>query len=200
MSRPLPFDASQADVRLSLPASDELQGIALSISSEGAYSALLRDTYRAEAPGLVRYFKRRMRDDEDANDLMQEAFTRLAAHMRNSLLVHPASYLQRIARNLLVDRIRSARRIETTNASALDEMPDIGTPAEQDLVIQRQDAMRLYQAAVDALPEQTRQVFIMHRVEELTYREIGERLGIAVPTVQYHLGRALSRIAQALDD
>jgi len=179
---------------------DEHPGAGLSATTDGAYTAILRETYSAEAPGLVRYFKHRMRDDEDANDLMQEAFARLAAHMRTKMLVHPASYLQRIARNLLVDRMRSARSAEATRGPALDEVPELGTAPEQSYGIERQDVMRLYKAAVDGLPDQTRQVFLMHRVENLTYREIGEKLGVAVPTVQYHLGRALARIAQALDD
>ena len=179
---------------------DKHPGGSLSVAKDSAYTAILSDTYSTEAPGLIRYFKQRMRDDEDANDLMQEAFARLAAHMRTKILVHPASYPQRIARNLLVDRMRSARRAAATIGPTLDELPEIGAAPEQSFGIERQDVMRLYKAAVDGLPDQTRQVFLMHRVENLTYREIGEKLRIAVPTVQYHLGRALARIAQALDD
>ena len=179
---------------------DKHPGGSLSVAKDSAYTAILSDTYSTEAPGLIRYFKQRMRDDEDANDLMQEAFARLAAHMRTKILVHPASYLQRIARDLLVDRMRSARRAAATIGQRLDELPEIGAAPEQSSGIERQDVMRPYKAAVDGLPDQTRQVFLMHRVENLTYREIGEKLRIAVPTVQYHLGRALARIAQALDD
>ena len=82
---------------------DKHPGGSLSVAKDSAYTAILSDTYSTEAPGLIRYFKQRMRDDEDANDLMQEAFARLAAHMRTKILVHPASYLlkQRIPNSIV---------------------------------------------------------------------------------------------------
>ena len=46
--------------------------------------------------------------------------------------------------------------------------------------------------------EKTRKVFLLHRVEELTYKEIGERLGVSIPTVQYHVARALAHLDAAL--
>ena len=46
---------------------------------------------------------------------------------------------------------------------------------------------------------QTRTVFLLHRIDDLTYREIGERLDVSSPTVQYHVGRALARISTALE-
>lgn len=61
------------------------------------------------------------------------------------------------------------------------------------------DLMSLYEAAVDSMSPKTREVFLMHRVDELTYREIHEQLGISVATVEYHMMKALAHIAQAVD-
>src|SRR3546814_10902814 len=57
-----------------------------------------------------------------------------------------------------------------------------------------EDVMRAYRRALAELPDRTREVFLLHRVDELAYREIGEKLGISIPTVQYHVARALAHI------
>src|SRR3546814_10832670 len=66
--------------------------------------------------------------------------------------------------------------------------------ASQHHEMEGQDVMRVYRRALGELPERTRDVFLLHRVDELSYREIGEKLGIAIPTVQYHVARALAHI------
>ena len=60
--------------------------------------------------------------------------------------------------------------------------------------------MRTYEAALGALPERTRTIFLLYRVEELCYREIAEQLGISIPAVQKHMAKALERISIALLD
>ena len=162
-------------------------------------ASVLAQTYRAQAPSLLRYFKRKTRNIDDATDLMQEAFARLIAQMRKTPLAHPASYLQRIARNLLVDRIRLSKREEAALGWRTAEASEVSVAPEQALAIEGEDALRLYRQAVDALPQKTRQVFIMQRAQGMTYKQIAEQLGISIPTVQYHFGRALAQIAQALD-
>ncbi len=71
---------------------------------------------------------------------------------------------------------------------------------EQEFELEVQDLMRIYEGAVDAMPPKTRNVFLMHRVDELSYRQIHERLGISVATVEYHMMKALAQISKAMDD
>ena len=103
---------------------------------------------------------------------MQEAFARLIAQMRKTPLAHPASYLQRIARNLLVDRIRLSKREEAALGWRTAEAFEVSVAPEQALAIEGEDALRLYRQAVDALPQKTRQVFIMQRAQGMTYKQI----------------------------
>lgn len=179
---------------------DERSTDVVLLADEEIDTPLLAQTYRTQAPGLLRYFKRQTRNSDDASDLMQEAFVRLTAHMRKTPLSHPASYLQKIARNLLVDRIRLSKRAEAALGKQAAEDVEIAVEPDQGLAIEGADALHLYRQAVATLPQKTRQVFIMQRAKGMTYKQISEELGISIPTVQYHFGRALARIAQALDD
>ena len=53
---------------------------------------------------------------------------------------------------------------------------------------------------INRLPKETRQVFILSRLEELKHEEIAERLGISVNTVKYHIKQALSILRDRLKD
>ncbi|WP_254514697.1 RNA polymerase sigma factor [Novosphingobium sp. G106] len=162
-------------------------------------AAMLEEVYRTEAPGLARYFRARLRQSDDAADLVQEAFARLAGFMARNTLPRPGAYLQRIARNLLYDR---SKRLEARLAPfhlPIGERTEPAVDADQAHAIEAADVLRLYRQALAQLPEKTRQVFLLHRVEELTYREIGMKLEISIPTVQYHVARALAHIDAALE-
>lgn len=154
----------------------------------------LEQAFHSERGRLLAYIRRRVGFDA-APDLVQEVYARAAGSPQSGRLANPAGFLQRIARNLLIDRQRRDRGSAVVLVP-LDEHRDAATPPEQEWGIEADDLLRLYQAAVDGLPEKTRRVFLMHRVEELSYRAIHESLGISVATVEYHMMKALTHIAR----
>ena len=162
-----------------------------------AARARLAVVYEQESDSLLRYVGRRA-GREIAPDLVQEVFARAAGSKQLTSLLNPAAFLRRVARNLLIDR---ARRREKNNVVLfpLDEAKDAAVAPEQELELDAQDLLKVYEDAVDALPEKTRRVFLMHRVDEFSYREIHERLGISVATVEYHMMKALAHIARTVD-
>lgn len=161
--------------------------------------AELDDIYRMQAPRLTRFFRRQLRGGDETQDLVQEAFARLAGFMARQPLTNPAPYLHSIARNLLFERTRRRARRMASFHVPIGEGCDPAVDPDQAHRIEARDVMRVYQRALDELPEKTCTIFLLHRVEELTYKIIGERLGISIPTVQYHVARALAHIDAALD-
>jgi RNA polymerase sigma factor (sigma-70 family) len=159
----------------------------------------ITDVYRREAPRLARFFRRHVIERDEVPDLVQEAFTRLIGAGSGSGPVRPAAYLQRIARNLLFDRSRRATTRLARFHVPFDEAPHLSSPPDQGDAMEAADLMRTYRRAVGEMPDKTRDAFLLHRVDGLGYREIGERLGISVPTVQYHVARALMHLDKALD-
>ena len=119
--------------------------------------------------------------------------------MARAELPRPAAYLQRIAQNLLLDRYK---RLETRLAAfhvPIGEDFELAIPPDQAVRIEAEDVMRVYRRALEELPQKTREIFLAHRVDELTYRQIAQNMGISIPTVQYHVARALAHIDAALE-
>lgn len=165
--------------------------------AERPAEADLDGAYRAHGGSLLR-FLRREAGAEEAPDLVQEVFMRAAGSEQRHSLVNPGGFLRRIAQNLLIDRARRVLR-QPALLLPLDEHHDAVSPPQQEWNMAADDLLKLYEAAVDAMPPKTRRVFLMHRVDELSYREIHERVGISIATVEYHMMKALAHIAKALD-
>ncbi len=153
--------------------------------------------YRSQAPGLRRRLRARLGSSEDANDLVHDAFARLAgAQPRGGLRDH-AAFLNRIVRNLLIDR---SRRLKTRAPHiALDDRLEIAVSADQADAFDLEQMRKRYRDAVALLPERMRLVFTLHRIEGLGYREIADRLDISVRTVEWHIAEAIVRITRTLD-
>lgn len=179
---------------------DKPQAAARAVGSREGEGAGLDALFRSEAPRLLRYFRRNTGSGDAASDLVQDAFVRLAGAVRRADLANPAAYLQRIARNLLFDRARRREYSGFSQHVSLDDGWDLEIPPNQERALEAQDLLARYEAAVGGLTEKTRNVFLLHRVQELTYREIQQRLGISMSTVEYHMMRAIAYIDQAMGD
>jgi RNA polymerase sigma-70 factor (ECF subfamily) len=154
--------------------------------------------YRDEAPKLRRRLRTRLGSSEEVNDLVHDAFARLMGAEAAERLREPGAFLNRIVRNLLIDRSRrsSTRPLHVP----LDEeaLPAV-QPAQADGIELEQMRSR-YRDIVASLPPRTREVFVLHRIEEQSYREIAEHLDISVRTVEWHIAEAIVRIGRGLDD
>ncbi len=160
----------------------------------------LKGLFLAHRRELQAYLTNKLKDAETAADLTQEAFLRYAEQNSSTGpdVVHGRSYLYRTAHNLAVDHVRQKAR-QKTDASAHDEMADIADdqPTQEEQADARQKLERL-QAAVAELPERTRQIFVMNRIEGLSYAETAKRLEISESSVQKHLAKALLHVTQRL--
>ena len=134
---------------------------------------------------------------DEASDLVHEAFARLAGARTSEPLRNPAAFLNRIVRNLLIDRSRrlSARPI----LLPLDEGVDVAVAPQQEERIELEETRERYRSAVAGLPPRMREVFVLHRIHGLGYRDIAHRLGISPRTVEWHVAEAIVRIGRGLD-
>ncbi len=158
----------------------------------------LKRLFLAHQRELQSYLAERLRDREVAADLTQETFLRFAEKGTHAAIGHDRSYLYRTAHNLAVDHARRTKR-QRTDVTAHDEFAEMAEdrPGPEEIV-GAQERLDLLRDAVQELPERTRQVFVLHRIEELTYGEVAARLGISESSVQKHLAKALQHVMQRL--
>lgn len=153
---------------------------------------------RRYTPALRRYFQKRESRPADVDDLVQEVFARLAGRSSGATIEQPEAYLLRAAGNVWRDFLRKK---QTHAAAVHDEYRDeLQAPEDRspEHVVQGQQAVEAVIDALNELPERTRQVFVLCRVEGMRQRNIAKRLGVSVSSVEKHMIKAIAHLAGRL--
>ncbi|KAK0351160.1 hypothetical protein LTR94_026103, partial [Friedmanniomyces endolithicus] len=134
---------------------------------------------------------RRRVDGLEPDDVIQEAYSQLAARDRVDDIRHPRAYLFQTARSLLS---RHVRRLRVIPLKALDDVEEGGlfddAPSPEQAASDR-DALRRLAEAIAALPPQARRALILRRVHDLPQQEIARRMGLSENTVEKHIARGI---------
>ncbi|MGM9476151.1 RNA polymerase sigma factor [Pedobacter sp. GSP4] len=147
---------------------------------------------------MVSYAVRLTKSEEEAADIVQEIF--VSIWNRRSVLVVKGSlgaYLIRSTRNLCLRYIE--RNIHTENflEKIADQAVDSSQNIEENISLKElQDNIEL---GIAKLPKKMREVYLLSRDEQLSYREISEKLGIAEGTVKKQISNALKVISESLN-
>jgi RNA polymerase sigma-70 factor (ECF subfamily) len=152
--------------------------------------------YRDQASALRRRLRARLGSADEANDVLHDAFARLLGARPTDGLRDPGAFLNRIVRNLLIDR---SRRGKARPPHVPIEEQSLAVRAAQDEAIEVEQMRNRYRELIASLPPRMREVFMLHRVEGLGYKEIAERLDISIRTVEWHIAEAIVRISRGLD-
>lgn len=162
----------------------------------------LEDLYVKHRASLERHVRGTLDTGDDADDVVQDTFLRMlsneGAGKRLRDADSPVAYLFRSARNLAVDRLRQLRaRGSHHNIVYLAAEAEWDSPGPETTLLSR-ERLQALQAAVRRLPSRRRQVFYLHKVRQLTYREVAEHLGISVSMVEKHMMKALRQLDREL--
>lgn len=131
-----------------------------------------------------------MRNREETRDVIHELFLALW-EKRENLSFEPGlrSYLSAAARNRIFNLL-SHKRIESEYLTSLNEFMDQGSCITDHLVREKQ-LMEIIESEIAGMPDKMREVFELSRKENLSHREIAERLDISEQTVRKHVQHAL---------
>lgn len=154
--------------------------------------------YIAERWRLQRLVMRLTGNHATAEELVQDAFLRFIAGNADQDIKSCEAYLTRIARNLALNHMRHLRQgVELPcETEILEAMTDERPSTEMTLIARQTLATTL--RAIMALPPRRREIFILHRFEELTYNQIAARLGISRNTVMVQIVNALADLRAAI--
>jgi len=170
-----------------------------------AFRTLVRRHQRA----LYNFALRQVRTPSVAEDIVQDVFVRIVQNVETFKEESRFStWAYTIARNLCIDHLRKRvhRRHASLDAGSEGEDGE-GTPLGERIAGSGQGADRAVigkqlqghiRAAVEALPEDQREVFLMRQVGELPFKDIAEIVGVSENTVKSRMRYALERLQTAL--
>lgn len=150
-----------------------------------------------ERTRLVNFIRRRIRDQDDAEDILQDVFHEFVQAYRLPAPIEQASaWLFRAARNRIVDRFRKKKEQplaeltdddgEAGEESRLDLRLDLALPAHDagpEALYARSVLLKALQEALDELPPNQREVFIAHELEGRSFKDLAEQSGVSLNTL-----------------
>lgn len=147
---------------------------------------------------LIQLLRARLRSDQEARDVAQEAYVRLLQLDRLGTISYLRTYLFRTALNIATDRLRSA---SARHSAHRDPIFDLGVDElSPDRTVLAEDELRIVAAALESLPPKPRYAFLLHRFADLDVHEVAERLGVTERMVRNYIVQALLCCRTALSD
>ena len=161
-------------------------------------NAVLAQRSQALRGALARFFQRHVRDASEIDDLVQEVFLRVVRRGHCDQLEHLDGYIFQTAASVLHDRGR--RRKTRLSEQHVPFEPELhaGTELAPDRSLMAREGLMAVSLILLELPEQTRRIFVLRRLEEISYQEIGLRLGLSVSAVEKHMLRAVRHLVSRM--
>jgi RNA polymerase sigma-70 factor (ECF subfamily) len=142
-----------------------------------------------------------VRGEQDAEDVMQQAYVNAFTHLRQfNGTARFSTWLTRIAINESLARVRRQGRYTTCDIEQTDVEPFVGRSASDNPERQAftREIRTLLEWAIDALPDGLREVFVLREVEGLNTAESAECLGVSDDVVKTRLSRARAALRRLL--
>jgi RNA polymerase sigma factor (sigma-70 family) len=148
----------------------------------------VRTDWRSAFSRVKAALLRRGRSEHDADDLLQEAWVRLASYEREQPVEKPEAFLMRAALNLSIDayRLRQSHGEEVL----LDNVVLVDTSPSAEAVLLARERLARLGTCLGRLSEKTRTIFLAHRIDGRTYQDIAREHNLAVSTVEKHIAKA----------
>jgi RNA polymerase sigma factor (sigma-70 family) len=131
-------------------------------------------------------------DDLDPDDIVQEAYSRFAAMPSVDEVWNPKNYLFMIVHNLIVNHIRRARVVPILTVDNLESFVIAADEPSPEAMVSDREQLQMLSQAISELPEPKRSAFVMRVIDELPYRQIGEKLGMSDNAVQKTVAKCLN--------
>lgn len=152
---------------------------------------------REQRSALAGFLRRRLPTEEDAQDVAQESLLRMLRYGKTEPPQDWKPLLYRVATNAAHDHARRRATHRSEDHVPLDS-EDVELVCDRPLpeqVAEQQEELAMLEKAILDLAPRCRQVFLLHRVEGMTYGEIGKHFGISRSMVKKYISRAIVALA-----
>lgn len=173
----------------------------------------IADAVARERPRLRNFIRRRVINQDEAEDILQDVFEELVETWRLPAPVEQVgAWLFRVARNRIVDRFRKKKEVPLPDALDTDDGEDAyrldlalpSSDAGPDAAYARTTLLDALRTALDELPENQRDVFIAHELDGVSFKEMATATGVGVNTLlarkRYAVLHLRKRLQSSYDD
>src|SRR3989338_7890959 len=158
----------------------------------------IQQLFRDHHQGLGRYAFTILKNQEEADDVVQQLFVALwEKRTEMGSIDNHRAYLYRAIYNRCLNEVKRNRRTQSVENGLLEVPSNLHEVGE---ILQYNDLEKRVNSAVRQLPDKCAEVFKLSRFQELSYREISEQLNISVKTVENHMTKALRVMRDELRD
>jgi RNA polymerase sigma factor (sigma-70 family) len=154
--------------------------------------------FREHNDALLRFITAKLGSKQEAREVAQEAYVKLLSLEHREAVSYLRAFLFKTAANLAIDRLRRrSRRGFVMGSANLDRAVFELSPERE---VEGEQAIARLREAIDELPPNCREAFLLYRLEELSCGEIAVRLGLQQRMVWKYIARALEYIRNRLSE
>lgn len=158
--------------------------------SESIFDWIASEIVPHEA-AVRRWMRHALPAKHDEDDLVQEAYSRIARRRDFSAIRSGRAYFFTVVRNLVLEQLRRERVVTIQELAAIDVSRIVDSEPLADRVMMGREQLALTMRALDELPARTRNVFRLRRIDGLSQRETAGHLRISENIVEKEVARAL---------
>jgi RNA polymerase sigma-70 factor (ECF subfamily) len=140
-----------------------------------------------------------VRDENDVEDLAQDVLVRIAARDSPEPVQNLGAYVLKTALSVIADRGRRSRSHRAGSHVSFDVEIHGVEEIDPERVLGGKKELNAAIAALLSLPERTRTVFILRRIEGYRHAQIAQHLGISVSAVEKHMVRAIGHLSREVE-
>jgi len=167
----------------------------------------ISDSVKRNYASLRAFIRKRVADQSDAEDILQEVFYELVeAYRMMQPIEQVTAWLFRVARNRIIDLFRRRAREGRAGTKVNDEGEELSleellpsSDAGPDAAYARTVLLDALDEALDELPEEQRDVFVAHELMGYSFKEIAEKTGISVNTLLSRKHYAVLHLRERLE-
>ncbi|MEM6894413.1 MAG: RNA polymerase sigma factor [Bacteroidota bacterium] len=161
-----------------------------SVCEKGVFNTL----FDLNAEPLRNYLYYQCGDLQQAEDLVQEAFIKLWNHCEKVLFEKARGFLFAVAKNAFYNQVEH-QKVVLKFAKQPQKTSNVETPEFQ---LEEQEFSERLEAAIASLPEGQREVFLLNRMDQMTYKEIAEFLEVSQKAVEKRMHKALVKLRKTI--
>jgi len=162
------------------------------VCNEAVYS----DIYAKYAKSIWNFIYFKCGNEEEANDLVQEAFIKLWIHCSSVTKEKAKSFLYTVVNNTFLNVV-AHKKVILKHHSQYKHKINKETPL---YIIEEKEFFEKLQNAINNLSETQRTTFLLSRIEGKKYREIAEILSISIKTVEKRMSQALASLRKEIEN